>query len=73
MTRQEHLDWCKRRALAYVDQGDNESAFASMCSDFMKHEETKMHKSTNQLGMSLLISGNLASPEQMRDWINGYN
>lgn len=44
-----------------------------MCSDLMKHEETKHHQSTNQLGVSLLMAGNLNSPQQMRDWINGYN
>ena len=73
MTRQEHLNWCKRRALEYVTAGDNSQAFASMTSDIMKHPETQMHQATNELGISLLVNGHLESAQQMRDWINGYN
>jgi hypothetical protein len=43
MTRQEHLDWCKLRALQYYDTGDVNQAFASMSSDFSKHPETEEH------------------------------
>ena len=32
MTRQEHLERCKKRALEYVDQGDFPNAYASMAS-----------------------------------------
>lgn len=73
MTREEHLKWCKQRAMEYVNAGDNAQAFASMCSDTMKHEETKHHASTNQLGMSLLMAGHLETKEQMTKWIQGYN
>jgi hypothetical protein len=73
MTRQEHMDWCKQRALQYVEAGDIQVAFASMASDIMKHEDTKHHAGTNQLGMQLMMSGHLASQQQMREWINGYN
>ena len=34
MIRQEHLDWCKKRALEYCDKGDVQDAFASMASDW---------------------------------------
>lgn len=73
MTRAEHLQWCKNRAMEYVNAGDNNQAFASMCSDLLKHEETKQHESTNRLGMSLLIAGHLKTKEQMTKWIQGYN
>lgn len=73
MTRTEHLNWCKSRAMEYVNAGDNQQAFSSMCSDTMKHEETKHHASTNQLGMSMLMGGMLDSRQQMTDWIQGYN
>jgi hypothetical protein len=33
LTRDEHLAWCKRRALGYVDAGDLTHAVASMASD----------------------------------------
>jgi hypothetical protein len=36
MTRQEHLDWCKGRALEYVKANDLRNAWASMASDLSK-------------------------------------
>ncbi len=74
MTRQEHLQWCKDRALAYVDAGDLTSALSSMLSDMGKHPETeKSLAATAPLGMMLQIGGHLSRPEQMRDFINGFN
>lgn len=73
MTRAEHLQWCKQRALEYVAEGDLNQAFASMCSDVSKHPETEHHLSTNQLGMSMLMAGHLSTAVKMMDWINGYN
>lgn len=72
MTRQEHLEWCKKRALEYVDAGDLQNAYSSMCSDLMKHEETKDH-SAMTLGMMLMMNGHLSHPEKMREFINGFN
>lgn len=71
-TRSEHLEWCKKRALEYVDDGDLNQAFASMGSDLGKHPETKDHPGIN-LGMMLLIGGMLGTPEKMREFINGFN
>lgn len=73
MTRQEHLDWCKKRALEYVKTGDNNQAFTSMCSDLMKHEETRHHETTNRLGIMMLMAGHLKTSKDMEKWINGYN
>jgi len=39
MTRKEHLDWCKERALKYVDDGNLQQAYTSMTSDLSKHPE----------------------------------
>jgi len=72
MTRQEHLDWCKKRALEYVDAGDQRQAFASMASDLGKHPDTAGHTAI-QLGMMLLMGGHLDTPEKMREFINGFN
>ena len=38
-TREEHLAWCKDRALAYVEAGDLAGALASMSSDLRKQPE----------------------------------
>lgn len=72
MTRNEHLDWCKQRATEYLDQGDIKGALASMMSDLQKHDETRNHAGV-QLGMMLLISGNLETEQAMRDFILGFN
>lgn len=72
MTRAEHLAWCKTRALAYVEAGDLNQAFASMGSDLSKHPETERHAGI-QLGMMLLLSGQLATKAQMRRFIEGFN
>lgn len=71
-TRQEHLEWCKQRANEIVDTGDTTGAYSSMASDMMKHPETKDH-SAIQLGVMLMVSGDLATPEKMRDFIDGFN
>lgn len=74
MTRAEHLAWAKERALEYVDGGDLQQAFSSMCSDLQKHEElATQHADTNKLGLDLLLNGHLSTREAMRNWIEGYN
>lgn len=72
MNRAEHLEWCKQRALEYVDKGDLKEAFASFQSDMTKHPETDGHLAL-KLGTMLLIGGHLSSNKQMRDWITGFN
>lgn len=74
MTRTEHLQWCKDRAMEYATAGDNSNALASMLSDLRKHPETESSaKMGAQLGMPLLMGGHLSSRKQMVDFINGFN
>lgn len=73
MTREEHLAWAKDRALTYVEAGDLQQAFISLCSDFEKHEELPGPDSPIiRLGAQLLFSGHLSTPHRMREWINGF-
>jgi len=72
MTRTEHLEWCKQRALEYVAAGDFNQAFASMGSDLGKHPETENHSGI-RLGMMLLMSGNLDTAQAMKKFIEGFN
>ena len=72
MTRAEHLEWCKQRALEYVDMGDANQAWTSMASDLRKHPETANH-SAIELGMMMLMAGHLSSPVKMRKFILGFN
>lgn len=71
-TREEHLQWCKDRALEYVEMGDLSQALASMASDTNKHPKTAGHEG-NALGMMLMASGHLTTREEMRKHIEGYN
>ncbi|KKN06051.1 hypothetical protein LCGC14_1081290 [marine sediment metagenome] len=72
MTRQEHLEWCKERALEYVKQGDITQAYTSMASNLGKHPETAKHAGI-ALGMALLMFGNLDTSDKMQRFIEGFN
>lgn len=71
ITRSEHIAWCKQRALEYVDD-DPQGAFMSMASDLGKHPETAGHTGI-QLGMMQMLGGGLGTPQQMQDFIEGFN
>lgn len=73
-SREDHLNWCKDRALEYVEAGNNVEAVASMTSDMNKHSETRDSSgSLAMLGIQLLSIGAMATKEQGRNWINGFN
>ena len=72
VTRAEHLEWCKKRALEYCDIGDANQAFTSMGSDLGKHPETANHGAI-QLGMMMLMAGQLSTAQEMRKFIEGFN
>ncbi len=72
VSRSEHLAWCKSRALAYVEAGDLQNAFASLTSDLRKHPETESHAAI-ELGLMLMLGGMLSTAKDMRDFIEGCN
>lgn len=72
MNRQEHMQWCKDRALEYVKSGDLQEAVTSMLSDIRKHPETQS-EALMALGMGLLAAGDLNTPHKVKDFINGFN
>jgi hypothetical protein len=72
MNRQEHLDWCKQRALEYVTLGNLPAAWTSFTSDMGKHEETRNH-SALELGSIMLFGGQLNTQAKMCEFINGFN
>lgn len=72
MTRTEHMQWAKKRALQYVEIGSLQEAYSSIASDLQKHKETANHIGI-QLGMMQMISGMLDTKAAMRDFINGFN
>ena len=72
MTRQEHLEWCKKRALEYVAADQIYNAYASMISDLGKHPELAGHPAI-MLGVQLMAMGELSTQSQMRKFIDGFN
>ena len=72
MNRAEHLQWCKDRALEYVDRGDMSQAMASMRSDLQKHPDTADHPGM-ELMMMLAMSGHMSEPAEVRRFIEGFN
>ena len=72
MNREEHLQWCKDRALEYLNDGDTSSAVASFTSDMSKHPETAKHPALS-LGIALLLGKQLDTKAEMDKWINGFN
>lgn len=72
MTRDEHLAWCKKRALEYAILGDYNQALISMMSDLSKHPETKDHSGCKLTAM-LMIGGFLKTYKEVADHINGFN
>lgn len=73
MNREEHMKWCKQRAMDYVETGDFNSAVTSMLSDLGKHEETKASSTgiLAQLGMMELLRG--PTKEKITKYIQGFN
>ena len=69
MNRQEHLKWCKQRALEYVDRNELTQAYTSFISDLGKHDETCDHPAI-KMGVGLMMIGNLNTPDEMRKFIN---
>jgi hypothetical protein len=56
MTRDEHLEWAKQRALKYREVGDYIQAVTSMMSDLSKHEEPRNHAGL-QIGTMWFLAG----------------
>jgi len=71
MDRKEHIQWCKDRALECVERGELREAYASMSSDMQKHPDTEAHTAIG-LGLSLMLGGQLSTPEKMANFINGF-
>jgi hypothetical protein len=69
MTRDEHLEWAKKRALEYLP-GNPVEAMTSMGSDLHKHPELENHAGLRIMPM---FYGAYNDPEAVRRWIVGFN
>lgn len=71
-TRAEHLQWCKDRALEYVELGELETAIASMISDLKKHPATTIdHRIERALLIPILF--HQTDKTAITKWIQGFN
>jgi len=66
-TREEHLKWCKNRALEYIDD-DHAGALASFISDMNKHEETQ--KQMDVCGFMIMFCN---TKDSVLRFIEGFN
>ena len=72
MDRQEHLAWCKERALEYVKLGKLDQALTSLYSDLGKHEGTAGHPGIGFVMMKQ-SAGFLTGSLEVKKFIEGFN
>jgi hypothetical protein len=71
-TRDEHLQWCKDRALEILRTGDIAMAVASMLSDLTKWREPLYSQATlNTLSLAGMMF--CKTPAEAKRWIEGFN
>jgi Helix-turn-helix len=57
LTRDEYLDWCRKRALEHLDAGDLTHAVASMASDLKTHHNRRKYRTRSASEHSTLTRG----------------
>jgi hypothetical protein len=75
MTRDEHVQWAKDRALAELSAPGPVgvgNAMSSVISDLNKHPETSGHGAI-ELMMMLALGGHMQTEAQVREFIDGIN
>lgn len=76
MSREDHLQFCKERALALTEPGPHFNlldAVTSMASDMEKHPETKMGEALALLMMVGCMDAQKGDVAAVRRWIEGFN
>jgi hypothetical protein len=72
ISREDHLQWCKDRALEYVRAGEINLAIESMQSDLRKHPETNIDKYLQRaIDIEILFRPQLK--DRVIKWIHGFN
>ena len=70
MTRDEHVEWCKKRAREYLDAGDIQNGITSMLSDMGKHPECGVNPMLGMLGIMAITQNDLAGAKR---FVEGFN
>jgi hypothetical protein len=72
MTREEHIKWCKERAIQELEYThDPKQGIVSMLSDIGKHPETNS-QTLKMLCMAEMMSGR-CTEQSVRKFIDGFN
>lgn len=71
ITRDEHLAFCKKRALEYWERGEYLEAVTSMMSDLSKHDELKNHPGL-QIGSMMFMSKMYQDRDFVFRFIDGF-
>ncbi len=71
VTRQEHLEWCKKRAMEAMTDGNMAAGWASFLQDMDQHPETKNHVFL-ETGSIMVFGGQISTLEEMKKHINGF-
>jgi len=72
-TREEHLKWCKERAIAEMDYyKDPSKAIVSMMSDIRKHPETASESLMALCTMQLMTKPHMSRQEAI-NFLDGFN
>lgn len=73
MTRKEHIEWCKKRAIQEMDfYKDPTKGIISMMSDLRKHPETNSQALISLCGMQLMMKPKM-NRQEVIDFLNGFN
>lgn len=70
--RSDHLQWCKDRALEFVDAGQLPNAFSSFMSDLNKFDEP-MYEAELLRTLTIVGFAQCGTADKMRAWINGFS
>ena len=70
LTREQHVERSKERALALLNVGRIREAVASMMMDMRKHPDCRVPHEINVIGISAVAAGNAALA---RAYIEGFN
>ena len=73
-SREEHIQFCKARAMEYVEHGELLNAVTSMMSDLEKHEETRSTgKALSALGLLAAMQAQQGDRQAVERYILGFN
>lgn len=72
VSREDHLAWCKSRALECVARGDLHEAVASMISDMQKHPLTDT-RALGDLAMAGMMDAKKRDARAVKRWIEDFD